>query len=134
MCIRASSGEMDTALQKKMRPDQESGARFRFNPIGARSGITAALAAALVFASASSVLADTQKAKKHYRRAQVTQHVPPVAPPSPYVGRLVTHPAWNIACMTRDRATRAIPCDQPVWVYGSPCEVDLGLGRYRPCD
>ena len=48
-------------------------------------------------------------------------------------GRLVAHPAWSFACMTRDRATRALPCDQPVWVYGSPCEVDLGRGRYRAC-
>ena len=49
-------------------------------------------------------------------------------------GRLVLHPASNIACMTWDRATRALPCDQPVWVYGSPCEIDLGLGRYRSCE
>ena len=40
----------------------------------------------------------------------------------------------NIACDTPFRSTRALPCDQPVWVYGSPCEVDLGLGRYRSCD
>ena len=31
-------------------------------------------------------------------------------------------------------ALAAIPCDQSVWVYGSPCGVDLGLGRYRSCD
>lgn len=49
-------------------------------------------------------------------------------------GRLVMNPAFNIACQTRDRATRALPCDQPVWVYGSPCEIDLGLGRWRDCD
>jgi hypothetical protein len=55
--------------------------------------------------------------------------------PAPYGGgRLVLHPASNIACMTPYRSTRALPCDQPVWVYGSPCEVDLGLGRYRSCD
>ena len=57
-----------------------------------------------------------------------------VAPASFHGGRLVYHPANNIACMTRDRATRALPCDQPVWVYGEPCEIDLGLGRSRPCD
>ena len=49
-------------------------------------------------------------------------------------GRLVYHPASNIACNDVDKATRAIPCNQPVWVYGSPCEIDLGLGRSRPCD
>ena len=55
--------------------------------------------------------------------------------PRPYsAGRLVLHPALNIACMTPYQATRALPCDQPVWVYGSPCEVDLGLGRYRSCE
>jgi hypothetical protein len=47
---------------------------------------------------------------------------------------LVLHPASNIACNTPYRATRPLPCDQPVWVYGSPCEIDLGLGRYRSCD
>jgi hypothetical protein len=44
------------------------------------------------------------------------------------------HPASNIACNTPFRSTRALPCDQPVWVYGSPCEIDLGLGRYRSCN
>jgi hypothetical protein len=46
----------------------------------------------------------------------------------------VMHPANNIACNTPYRSTRALPCDQPVWVYGRPCEIDLGLGRYRSCD
>lgn len=55
--------------------------------------------------------------------------------PAPYTGpTLVLHPANNIACNTPYRATRALPCDQPVWVYGRPCEIDLGLGRYRSCD
>jgi hypothetical protein len=49
-------------------------------------------------------------------------------------GRLVEHPANNIACNTRDRPSRAIPCDQPVWIYGSPCEIDEGEGFYRDCD
>lgn len=49
-------------------------------------------------------------------------------------GRLVHHPALNIACDDVDKAYRAIPCNQPVWVYGSPCEIDLGLGASRPCD
>ena len=57
------------------------------------------------------------------------------SPPTPYAGpTLVLHPASNIACNTPYRATRSLPCDQPVWVYGSPCEIDLGLGRYRSCD
>jgi hypothetical protein len=56
------------------------------------------------------------------------------SPPPYYGGTLVLHPANNIACNTPFRSTRALPCDQPVWVYGSPCEVDLGLGRYRSCD
>ena len=43
-------------------------------------------------------------------------------------------PAWNIACNTRDSGTRALPCNQPVWVYGSPCEIGLGRGFYRNCD
>jgi hypothetical protein len=53
----------------------------------------------------------------------------------PYTGpTLVLHPASNIACNTPYRATRPLPCDQPVWVYGRPCEIDFGLGRYRSCD
>jgi hypothetical protein len=79
--------------------------------------------------------ASAHKAPRHHHRAVlVPEQAQFVSPPPPYGGRLVLHPANNIACMTRDRATRALPCDQPVWVYGSPCEVDLGLGRYRPCD
>ncbi|MGC2811887.1 MAG: hypothetical protein WA303_16120 [Bradyrhizobium sp.] len=75
-------------------------------------------------------------APKHRRHDPNVQYVlPPVAPPALYgAGRLVLHPALNIACMTPYQATRALPCDQPVWVYGSPCEVDLGLGRYRSCE
>ncbi len=59
---------------------------------------------------------------------------PRVVESAPYAGTLVLHPASNIACDTPYRATRALPCDQPVWVYGSPCEIDRGLGRYRSCD
>jgi hypothetical protein len=56
-------------------------------------------------------------------------------PPAPYDGpTLVLHPAHNIACDTPYRSTRALPCDQPVWVYGRPCEIDRGLGRYQACD
>jgi len=59
---------------------------------------------------------------------------PGVVETAPYAGTLVLHPASNIACNTPYRATRALPCDQPVWVYGRPCEIDLGLGRYGSCD
>ena len=59
---------------------------------------------------------------------------PRVVESAPYGGTLVLHPASNIACNTSYRATRALPCDQPVWVYGRPCELDIGLGHYRSCD
>jgi hypothetical protein len=27
-----------------------------------------------------------------------------------------------------------LPCDQPIWVYGSPCEVGIGMqGVTLPC-
>jgi hypothetical protein len=95
-----------------------------------RTVVTFAAVLILGFGNGS---ANAHKMRKHHHPAYVIQdQVPPVSS-APY-GRLVAHPALNIACMTRDRATRALPCDQPVWVYGSPCEVDLGLGRYRSCD
>jgi hypothetical protein len=88
--------------------------------------------AAILALGTSNGLADTHKARRHHHRAYIVQD--DVVPPAPYGGgRLVLHPASNIACNTPFRATRALPCDQPVWVYGSPCEVDLGLGRYRSC-
>jgi hypothetical protein len=67
--------------------------------------------------------------RPHARQAMVDPQVAPYNGPT-----LVLHPASNIACNTPYRASRALPCDQPVWVYGSPCEIDLGLGRYRSCD
>jgi hypothetical protein len=87
----------------------------------------------MVISSASQCwAADVHVSKKRHRHSQ---NAPVETYPSSYYGgRLVMHPASNIACMTRDRATRALPCDQPVWVYGSPCEIDLGLGRSKPCD
>jgi hypothetical protein len=91
------------------------------------------LAAVLVLAG-SHGLANAHQARRHHHHAHFVRDEAPAVLPAPYGGRLVAHPASNIACMTRDRATRALPCDQPVWVYGSPCEVDLGLGRYRSCD
>jgi hypothetical protein len=79
--------------------------------------------------------ASAHHAPRHHRHQAVVRYQePPPLPPPYYGGRLVMHPAENIACDTPFRSTRALPCDQPVWVYGSPCEVDLGLGRYRSCD
>jgi hypothetical protein len=74
-------------------------------------------------------------AKSHHVRRHPAQAAVVEPPPAPYDGpTLVLHPANNIACNTPYRSTRALPCDQPVWVYGRPCEIDLGLGRYRSCD
>jgi hypothetical protein len=91
------------------------------------------LAAVLALGS-SQGWADGHKIHRHHHRAYIVQDDPEIAARSSNGGRLVLHPASNIACDTKYRSTRAIPCDQPVWVYGSPCEVDLGLGRYRSCD
>jgi hypothetical protein len=79
--------------------------------------------------------AGTHKAPRHHHHARYVGYPEPPVSPAPYGGgTLVLHPASNIACNTPYRATRALPCDQPVWVYGQPCEVDLGLGRYRSCE
>jgi hypothetical protein len=92
---------------------------------------TLLISALLLFGTANAC-ATAQKVRRHYHDYVVV--VPDTGPVNQFGGRLVYHPASNIACDTRYRATRALPCDQPVWVYGSPCEVDLGLGRSRPCD
>lgn len=84
----------------------------------------------LAFAPVSGANAASHKHKHH--RAAMPYFEPEYATLNG--GRLVYHPASNIACNDVDKATRAIPCNQPVWVYGSPCEIDLGLGRSRPCD
>jgi hypothetical protein len=76
--------------------------------------------------------ATAHKAPKH-RHAHAVRNEG-TSPPPYYGGTLVLHPASNIACNTPFRSTRALPCDQPVWVYGNPCEIDLGLGRYRSCE
>ena len=95
---------------------------------------TVVLAIVAAFGWASTGMANAHRSK-HRHRAYVAPYANQPNEPAPYPGgRLVAHPAFNIACQTHYRATRAIPCDQPVWVYGSPCEVDLGLGRYKPCD
>ena len=91
------------------------------------------LAAIIALGSTQGTMAD--KAPKHHRHAHIVRYQEEPVSPAPYGGgRLVMHPASNIACNTPYRSTRALPCDQPVWVYGSPCEIDLGLGRYRSCD
>jgi hypothetical protein len=91
--------------------------------------------AAILALGISNGFADGYKARSHRHHAYSVRGVPAVVPPARYSGpTLVLHPANNIACNTPYRSTRALPCDQPVWVYGSPCEVDLGLGRYRSCD
>jgi hypothetical protein len=88
------------------------------------------LAAILAIGTSNGWAGAVHKVKRDHSRARIVRYEE--APP--YAGTLVLHPASNIACNTPYRATRALPCDQPVWVYGSPCEVDLGLGRYRSCD
>jgi hypothetical protein len=91
--------------------------------------------AAVLALGISNGFADEHKARRHHHHAYIVRGEPPIVRPAPYSGpTLVLHPANNIACNTPYRSTRALPCDQPVWVYGSPCEVDLGLGRYRSCD
>jgi hypothetical protein len=93
-----------------------------------------ALAAVLAFGT-SNGWAVAHKAPKHHRHAHIVRYQEQPVLLAPYGGgRLVMNPASNIACNTVYRSTRALPCDQPVWVYGSPCEIDLGLGRYRSCD
>ncbi|WJR80802.1 hypothetical protein [Bradyrhizobium sp. NP1] len=88
----------------------------------------------LVCADSGQALAGHARKHRHHRAVVPAYAVEP-APVAPYHGpTLVLHPASNIACDTIYRATRALPCDQPVWVYGSPCEIDLGLGRSRPCE
>jgi len=88
--------------------------------------------AAIVALGSSNGWADAYKSRKHHHRAYIVQDQAALPPPY-HGGTLVLHPASNIACNTPFRSTRALPCDQPVWVYGSPCEIDLGLGRYRSC-
>jgi hypothetical protein len=90
--------------------------------------------AALSMLGAGAATAESNHKPHHVRRYPAQATVVP-AEPAPYSGpTLVLHPANNIACDTPYRSTRALPCDQPVWVYGRPCEIDLGLGRYRSCD
>jgi len=92
------------------------------------------LLAALSLLSAGAASAESNHTAHHVRRHSVRAAVVPTEP-APYNGpTLVLHPAHNIACDTPYRSSRALPCDQPVWVYGRPCEIDRGLGRYQVCD
>ena len=86
----------------------------------------------LILATVTALGINAAAATAHHGR----KHRPPptLVEAPPHAGTLVLHPASNIACNTQYRATRALPCDQPVWVYGSPCEIDLGLGFYRSCN
>lgn len=85
--------------------------------------VFAALLPALTVNVAS---ARSPHARGHHARA--------VVQPAPtFAGTYVLHPASNIACDTRYRSTRALPCDQPVWVYGNVCDIDEGLGFSHPC-
>lgn len=96
---------------------------------------TALLISALLLFGAGAASASEHKLRRHYHdHYHDYVVVPDSGPVNQFGGRLVYHPASNIACDTYYRATRALPCDQPVWVYGSPCEVDLGLGRSRSCN
>ena len=96
---------------------------------------TTLLISALLLSGAGNADATVNKVRRHYHDYHdYVVVVPDSSPVNRFGGRLVYHPASNIACDTRYRSTRALPCDQPVWVYGSPCEVDLGLGRSRSCD
>ncbi len=104
------------------------GARPMLNKLGIALGAAVALACCHAAAAADG----HRKHVHHPRRLAAGPTGPAVSPPV-VVGRLVHHPANNIACDTRDRPLRAIPCDQPVWVYGSPCEIDQGEGFYREC-
>jgi hypothetical protein len=96
---------------------------------------TVIAAAVMVALGSDNGWAMAHKAPRHHHHARIVRYQEQPVSPAPYSGAtLVLHPAQNIACDTPYRSTRALPCDQPVWVYGRPCEIDLGLGRYRSCD
>jgi hypothetical protein len=94
---------------------------------------TVALMTAVAFGCVSTETANAHWSRHHRGTHALSYVSKPAEQAAHFGGRLVLHPASNIACMTPFQSTRALPCDQPVWVYGSPCEVDLGLGRSRPC-
>src|SRR5258706_14966274 len=92
-----------------------------------------ALSAVLVFGT-SNGWADAHKVPRHHRHAHIVRYQEQPVFSAPYGGgRLGLHPASNIAWNKVNPSTRALPRDQPVRGYGSPCEIDLGLRRYRSC-
>jgi hypothetical protein len=98
-------------------------------PIGI--ALTAAFAVSL---GSAALAADHHRdAKRGLRHVFAAAQVAPAPVPTFGTGRLVMHPALNIACNTRGRGSQSAPCDQPVWVYGSPCEIDEGEGFFRNC-
>ena len=82
------------------------------------------VAGIMMVSSSSRALADPEVGA---RRA------PAHGPRHPPARRLVRHPAWNFACQSPYYLSGGRRCDHPVWVYGSPCEIDLGWRRWKPC-
>ena len=71
----------------------------------------------MILAALLALGVDAASAKSYARRHHVRTVVEPV--PASYAGTCVLHPAHNIVCDTRYCSTRALPCDQTVWVYGN---------------
>jgi hypothetical protein len=45
------------------------------------------------------------------------------------------HPAWSFGCAQADYAIRAVPCTDPVYVYGRDCLVGTGRpDQPKPCE
>ena len=90
------------------------------------------LGAVLVLAGITAADAESASIRRP-RHARVVHASPTVAAPVVPSARLVRHPAWTFACEAAYGPNRGPACDIPIWVYGSPCEVDIGWGRSRPC-
>jgi hypothetical protein len=89
---------------------------------------TITILAALLALGVDEALARSQNACRRH----VWTFVEPA--PARYSDKYVLHPAQKIACDIRYRSSRALPSDEPVWVYGNVCEINLGLGFDRPCE
>jgi hypothetical protein len=88
--------------------------------------------AASVAMAMSPAFAEGSRAKtKHHRHDWVAANA---VESRTLPGTQVLTPAWSFACQTPYYLSRSLPCDQPIWVYGKPCEVGLGLGRWASCD
>jgi invasion protein IalB len=99
--------------------------------------LTIAIAASLTLVMSSlamsAALADNgARVKAKYHRHALVAASAAELPTAP--GTLVLHPSWSFACQTPYDLSRNLPCDQPIWVYGKPCEIGLGLGRWTSCD